>query len=98
MFGLAIGLFLNMSLEKNNLPIASATPARAWQMIVISATTDPAAFQQWLARSGGAKGVGSTVSDLDHFPTPGEGPEFFVDYGETGPYIAEVGDGECAAT
>jgi sulfite reductase beta subunit-like hemoprotein len=55
-------------------------------------------FQQWLARSGGAKGVGQTVSDLDHFPTPEEGPEFFVDYGETGPYVAEVGDGECAAT
>ncbi len=55
-------------------------------------------FQQWLARSGGAKGVGQTVSDLDHFPTPDEGPDFFVDYGETGPYVAEVGDGECAAT
>ena len=55
-------------------------------------------FQQWLARSGGAKGVGQTVSDLDHFPTPEEGPDFFVDYGETGPYVAEVGDGECAAT
>lgn len=55
-------------------------------------------FQQWLARSGGAKGVGQTVSDLDHFPTPEAGPDFFVDYGETGPYVAEVGDGECAAT
>jgi sulfite reductase beta subunit-like hemoprotein len=55
-------------------------------------------FQQWLARSGGAKGVGQTVSDLDHFPTPEQGPDFFVDYGETGPYVAEVGDGECAAT
>jgi len=53
-------------------------------------------FPQWLARSGGAKGVGETVADLDHFPTPEEGPEFFVDYGETGPYIAEVGEGECA--
>jgi len=58
--GLAIGLFLNMSLEKNNLPIASATPARAWQMIVISATTDPAAFQQWLAR----RGVESRVTEI----------------------------------
>ena len=38
------------------------------------------------------------VKDLDHFPTPDDGPEFFVDYGETGPYVAEVGDGECAAT
>jgi sulfite reductase beta subunit-like hemoprotein len=55
-------------------------------------------FAQWLARSGGAKGVGETVKDLDHFPTPEEAPDFFVDYGETGPYVAEVGDGECAAT
>jgi sulfite reductase beta subunit-like hemoprotein len=55
-------------------------------------------FSAWLARSGGAKAVGDGVSDLDHFPVPEEGPEFYVDYGETGPYVAEVGDGECAAT
>ena len=55
-------------------------------------------FQTWLARSGGAKGVGDTLTDLDHFPTPDVGPEFYVDYDETGPYVAEVGDGECAAT
>jgi sulfite reductase beta subunit-like hemoprotein len=53
-------------------------------------------FAQWLARSGGAKGVGASVKDLDHFPTPEEAPEFFVDYGETGPYVAEIGDSECA--
>ena len=53
-------------------------------------------FQQWLGRSGGAKGVGQTVSELDHYPTPDEGPDFFVDYGETGPYVAEVGESECA--
>ena len=49
-------------------------------------------------RSGGAKGVGDTLTDLDHFPTPDVGPEFYVDYDETGPYVADVGDGECAAT
>jgi len=53
-------------------------------------------FAQWLARSGGAKGVGDTVKDLDHFPTPEEAPDFFVDYGETGPYVAETGESECA--
>src|SRR4029079_19696109 len=51
-------------------------------------------FQHWLERAGGAKGVGQTLKDLDHFPTPEEGPEFFVDYGETGPYVAEIGDSE----
>jgi sulfite reductase (ferredoxin) len=53
-------------------------------------------FAQWLARSGGAKGIGETVKDLDHYPTPDEAPDFFVDYGETGPYVAEVGESECA--
>ncbi len=42
-------------------------------------------FQTWLARSGGAKTVGDTLADLDHFPTPDVGPDFYVDYGETGP-------------
>jgi sulfite reductase beta subunit-like hemoprotein len=55
-------------------------------------------FQGWLGRSGGAKGVGDTLKALDEFPTPDVGPEFYVDYDETGPYVADVGDGECAAT
>ncbi|MDQ1455783.1 MAG: hypothetical protein QOH28_1403 [Actinomycetota bacterium] len=55
-------------------------------------------FQAWLARSGGAKTVGGTLADLDQFPSPDVAPEFYVDYDETGPYVAEVGDGECAAT
>ncbi len=55
-------------------------------------------FPTWLARSGGAKGVGDALKDLDAFPTPDAGPEFFVDYDETGPYVADVSDGECAAT
>ena len=29
-------------------------------------------------------------------PTPDEHPDFYVDFGETGPYVAEVGDSECA--
>ena len=37
------------------------------------------------------------LADLDAFPTPDENPAFYVDYDETGPYIAEVGAGECAA-
>jgi sulfite reductase beta subunit-like hemoprotein len=53
-------------------------------------------FTQWLDRSGGAGAVGTTLKELDIFPTPEENPEFYVDYGETGPYIAEVGESECA--
>ncbi|HJV08674.1 MAG TPA: nitrite/sulfite reductase [Acidimicrobiales bacterium] len=54
-------------------------------------------FTAWLERVGGASEVAAGLADLDAFPTPAENPTFYVDYGETGPYIAEVGAGECAA-
>jgi sulfite reductase beta subunit-like hemoprotein len=53
-------------------------------------------FTDWLNRSGGADGVGTTLKDLDEFPDPDEAPDFYVDFGETGPYVKEVGDSECA--
>jgi len=53
-------------------------------------------FTSWLDRAGGAAKVGETLKDLDEFPTPEEGPDFYVDYDETGPYVAEVGESECA--
>ena len=53
-------------------------------------------FADWLDRAGGAAGVGTTLKDLDDFPTPDEAPDFYVDFDETGPYVAEVGDSECA--
>ena len=53
-------------------------------------------FRGWLDRSGGAKAVAADLKELDSFPTPEEGPEYYVDYGETGPYVAEIGDSECA--
>jgi sulfite reductase beta subunit-like hemoprotein len=55
-------------------------------------------FSQWMARAGGVQALSETVKDLDSFPAPDVGPDFFVDYDETGPYEAAVGDGECAAT
>ncbi len=53
-------------------------------------------FQAWLARVGGASAVADGLRDLDEFPTPETGPEFYVDYGETGPYEKELGESECA--
>jgi sulfite reductase (ferredoxin) len=53
-------------------------------------------FQKWLERSGGAAAVGEGLKDLDVFPTPEENPDFYVDFGETGPYIKEIGESECA--
>ncbi len=54
------------------------------------------AFSGWLERSGGAAGVGSALRELDEFPEPEVSPEFYVDYGETGPYVKEIGESECA--
>jgi sulfite reductase beta subunit-like hemoprotein len=53
-------------------------------------------FAQWLDRNGGATTVGEALRDLDEFPTPDEAPDLYVDFGETGPYVKEVGDSECA--
>jgi sulfite reductase (ferredoxin) len=53
-------------------------------------------FTAWLARAGGAAEVGKGLADLDVVPTPEENPAYFVDYDETGPFSAEVGEAECA--
>jgi len=53
-------------------------------------------FRSWMDRSGGVKALADDLRDLDHFPKPDEAPEYFVDYDETGPYVAEVGASECA--
>ena len=42
------------------------------------------------------RAIADDLKDLDEFPTPEDGPEYYVDYGETGPYVAEIGDSECA--
>lgn len=55
------------------------------------------AFSSWLERSGGAKSVGLDLKDLDFWPDPEERPDYYVDFDETGPYVADVGEGECAA-
>jgi len=53
-------------------------------------------FRTWLDRAGGASGVGSTLKELDAFPAFEDNPDFYIDYGETGPYVAEIGESECA--
>jgi sulfite reductase beta subunit-like hemoprotein len=53
-------------------------------------------FSDWLERSGGAATVGATLKDLDIFPTPEENPDLYVDFDETGPYVSQVGESECA--
>jgi sulfite reductase beta subunit-like hemoprotein len=53
-------------------------------------------FRAWMDRVGGAFAVASDLKDLAEFPTPEDAPDFYVDYGETGPFVAAVGDSECA--
>lgn len=54
------------------------------------------AFRSWIDRSGGVATIADELRDLDEFPTPADGPEYYVDYGEAGPYVAETGESECA--
>ncbi len=53
-------------------------------------------FRSWLDRSGGASGVAAGLKELDQFPAFEDNPDFYVDFGETGPYVAEIGESECA--
>jgi sulfite reductase beta subunit-like hemoprotein len=54
------------------------------------------AFRSWIDRSGGVAAIAEGLRDLDEFPEPDAAPDFYVDYGETGPYVAETGESECA--
>jgi sulfite reductase beta subunit-like hemoprotein len=53
-------------------------------------------FRGWMERVGGAKAIAAELKELDIFPTPEEGPDFYIDYGETGPFEVVLGDSECA--
>jgi len=53
-------------------------------------------FRSWMDRVGGATAIADGLRDLDVFPDPAEHPEYYADYDETGPFIAEIGESECA--
>ncbi len=53
-------------------------------------------FRGWLDRSGGVATLAGTLKDLDTFEPPADNPGLYIDYDETGPYIAETGESECA--
>ncbi len=53
-------------------------------------------FRAWMDRVGGASAVAEQLRELDVFPTPDERPEFYADYDETGPFVAAIGESECA--
>ncbi|NNE74876.1 MAG: nitrite/sulfite reductase [Acidimicrobiales bacterium] len=54
------------------------------------------AFRSWMDRVGGAREIAKGLKDLDEFPTPEADPSYYIDFDEAGPYVAEVGQSECA--
>jgi sulfite reductase (ferredoxin) len=54
------------------------------------------AFRSWIERAGGVAAIAQGLKDLDEFPQPDQAPDYYVDFGETGPYVAETGASECA--
>ena len=58
------------------------------EAVALAREPDEPGCVRWLVAEG--------LRDLDHFPTPDEAPDFYTDFGETGPYEAVIGDSECA--
>jgi len=82
-------------------PTMSRSRRYTWTWVSVPNTfaderTAGESFREWIDRVGGAKAIAAELKELDQFPAPEDGPEFYVDYDETGPYEAEVGAGECA--
>ena len=53
-------------------------------------------FAEWMNRVGGAGKIADGLRDLDVIPTPEEDEAYFTDFDETGPFVAEVAESECA--
>ncbi len=88
---------INFGKKALRLPAKNAVEATVRVVRRFRDERQPAeAFSEWLDRAGGTAAVAEDLRDLDRFPTPDEGPDYYVDYGETGPYEATVGDSECA--
>ena len=88
---------INFGEKALRLP-AKAAPEAAVRVVRQFANERAAgeSFRSWMDRVGGVFAIAQGLKDLDVFPTPEAGPEFFVDYGETGPFVADVGESECA--
>ena len=81
-----------LRLPAKNAPLAVARVVRKFADERSAGET----FTAWLDRAGGATSVAKDFLDLDVVPKPDDAPHFYVDYDETGPYVAEVSESECA--
>lgn len=77
---------------------AKAAPEAAIRVLrrYVEERTAGERFRSWMDRVGGAASIAEELSDLGVFPEPAARPDFYVDYGETGPYVKEIGASECA--
>ncbi|MBU3689363.1 MAG: ferredoxin--nitrite reductase [Acidimicrobiales bacterium mtb01] len=53
-------------------------------------------FASWLDRVGGPASIAESLRDLDAVPDPEVSPEYFIDFDETNPFVADVAESECA--
>jgi len=81
-----------LRLPAKNAPKAAAAVVRRFA----EERTAGEAFRGWMDRVGGASEIAKGLQHLDLFPSPDEHPEYYADYDETGPFVADVGDSECA--
>lgn len=81
-----------LRLPAKNAPQAAAAVIRRFN----EERTAGEAFRRWMDRVGGAEAIAKDLLYLDVFPKPEDAPEFYVDYGEQAPFVAAVGDSECA--
>jgi sulfite reductase beta subunit-like hemoprotein len=79
------------------VPAKAAPEAAARVVRRFAEERDPGeTFRTWLDRAGGAGAVAEGLRDLDAFPSPADRPDFYTDFDETSPFVAEIGDSECA--
>jgi len=81
-----------LRLPAKNAPQAAAAVIRRFN----DERTAGESFRSWMDRAGGAQAIAKDLLYLDVFPKPEDAPEFYVDYGEQAPFVAVVGDSECA--
>lgn len=79
------------------LPAKNAPEAAVRVVRRFAAERQPGeSFRGWMDRAGGVKALAADLKELDEFPDPEAAPDFYVDYAEVGPYVAETGASECA--
>ena len=81
-----------MRLPAKNAPDAAVRVVRRFA----DERTAGETFRGWMDRSCGATAIAEGLKDLDFFPSPEDAPEFYNDFDETGPFVAEIGESECA--